>query len=115
MYSTSKYESRHGFQDTEKYYKEKYYKKQGLETCGVSSPSCCSCYHRRSCAPAAAPVVVAAVAAPAAPAVVAAVATADVATAPAVAVIDTLSGLGLVGVFVVFGFSRCLSWSWSSR
>ena len=112
MYSTSKYESRHGFQDTEKYYKEKYYKKQGLETCGVSSPSC---YHRRSCAPAAAPVVVAAVAAPAAPAVVAAVATADAATAPAVAVIDTLSGLGLVGVFVVFGFSCCLSWSWSSR
>ena len=60
----------------------------------------------------AAPVVVAEVAAPAAPAVVAAVSTADAATAPAVAVIDTLSGLGLVGVFV---FSRCLSWSWSSR
>ena len=107
MYRTSKYESRHGFQDT-----EKYYKKQGLETCGVLSPSCCSCYHRCSCAPAAAPVVVAEVAAPAAPAVVAAVATADAATAPAVAVIDMLSGLGLVGVFV---FSRCLSWSWSSR
>ena len=54
-------------------------KKQGLEICGVSSPSS---YHRRSCAPAAAPVVVAAV-------------------ATAVAVIDMLSGLGLVGVFVV--------------
>ena len=65
-------------------------KKQGLETCGVSSPSS---YHRRSCAPAAAPVVVAAVAAAAAPAVVVAVA-----TAAAVAVIDTLSGLGLVGM-----------------
>ena len=87
-------------------------KKQGLETCGVSSPSS---YHRRSCAPAAAPVVVAAVAAPAAPAVVAAVATADAAPAAAVAVIDTLSGLGLAGVFVVFVFGRCLSWSWSSR
>ena len=80
-------------------------KKQGLEICGVSSPSS---YHRRSCTPAAAPVVVAAVAAPAAPAVVAAVAT-------AVAVIDMLSGLGLVGMFVVFVFGRCLSWSWSSR
>ena len=64
-------------------------KKQGLEICGVSSPSS---YHRRSCAPAAAP---------AAPAVVAAVA-----TAAAVAVIDMLSGLGLVGVFVVFVFGR---------
>ena len=82
-------------------------KKQGLEICGVSSPSS---YHRRSCAPAAAPVVVAAVAAPAAPVVVAAVA-----TAAAVAVIDMLSGLGLVGVFVVFVFGRCLSWLWLSR